>query len=191
VLPAARRPRWLTFGAIRLGGLCLFIVAVGMIKWRLSPHGARLLVLAGVIAALIAGAGFWIAANRLSGRLLLGDRSQKVADAVLLTLRRTGLPILGLAFFLVWTLVYIWLWAFHPHEAFRGLGPSPRFADFFYYAVSAGLDRPPADIIASSRGARSATMIEMMTGIALLAAYLASLATTREESSYGEDRENG
>jgi hypothetical protein len=72
--------------------------------------------------------------------------------------------------------VYVALWAIHPHEAFRGLGPDPRFADFFYYAVSTAFVSPPGDIVAHSRGARSATMIEMLTGFALLATYLASFS---------------
>ena len=35
---------------------------------------------------------------------------------------------------------------------------------------------PPGDILAHSRGARSATMIEMLTGFALVATYLASFS---------------
>ena len=50
----------------------------------------------------------------------------------------------------------------------------PRFADFFYYAVCTALISPPGDILAGSRGARSATMIEMLSSFALLTAYLAS-----------------
>src|SRR5439155_10923484 len=89
-------------------------------------------------------------------------------------LRRTGLPLFGLVFFLAWTLVYVALWAVHPHEAFRGLPDAHRFADFFYYAVSTAVISPPGDIFAHSRGARSATMIEMLTAFALLTAYLSS-----------------
>jgi hypothetical protein len=89
-------------------------------------------------------------------------------------LRRTGLPLLGLVFFLGWTVVYVALWAIHPEEAFTGLPDAPRFADFFYYAVCTALISPPGDIFAASRGARSATMIEMLAAFALLTAYLAS-----------------
>ena len=81
---------------------------------------------------------------------------------------------LGLLFFLAWTLVYLGVWAVHPAEAFRGLGPRPRFADFFYYSVSTALISPPGDILAQSRGARGATMIEMLIAFALLTAYLSS-----------------
>ena len=60
------------------------------------------------------------------------------------------------------------------HEAFTGLGPHPRFADFFYYAVTTAFISPPGDVLAHSRGARSATMIEMLTAFALLTTYLSS-----------------
>ena len=49
-----------------------------------------------------------------------------------------------------------------------------RFADFFYYSVCTALISPPGDIFAASRGARSATMIEMLAAFALLTAYLSS-----------------
>jgi hypothetical protein len=46
---------------------------------------------------------------------------------------------------------------------------------------------PPGDILAHSRGARSATMIEMLTGFALLATYLASFSEiVRRERSEPE-----
>jgi hypothetical protein len=62
----------------------------------------------------------------------------------------------------------------HPTAAFTGLPQHPRFADFFYYAVSTAFISPPGDVLAHSRGARSATMIEMLTAFALLTAYLSS-----------------
>jgi hypothetical protein len=181
--PAARRPRWLRLAALRMGGLCVFIVAVGMIPWRLTPHSARLLVLVGALAVIAGGAVFLTATTRLIARLPFGDRPQQLASALFLTLRRTGLPVLGLAFFCLWTLVYIWLWALHPREAFTGLDAAPRLAEFFYYSVSTALVSPPGDIVAHSRGVRSATMIEMLTGFALLATYLVSLTEPREEIS--------
>ena len=49
-------------------------------------------------------------------------------DAIALTLRHAGLVGLGTAFFLFWTFIYLTLWWSHPHEAFRGLAQSPRFA---------------------------------------------------------------
>ena len=99
-------------------------------------------------------------------------------------LNHIGLVGLGAAFFLFWTFVYLGLWWRHPHEAFTGLGPRPRFNDFFYTSVSTAFISPPGDILAHSRGARSATMIEMLTGFAVVAVYLSSFvdcAAPRQE----------
>jgi hypothetical protein len=162
------RPRWLTSGTLRLAALCVVIVAIGMIPGRLSPYAAGWVGWAGLACLAVALTGPVVASiRRLAARLPL-------AQAVLLALRHAGLVGLGTAFFLFWTFVYVALWWSHPHEAFTGLSGAPRFADFFYYAVSTAFISPPGDILAHSRGARSATMIEMTTGFALLAAYLSS-----------------
>jgi Ion channel len=173
---ALAQPQWLGQGALRLALLCVFIVAVGMVRVRLSPHGAALVVAVGAACVVAALVLFAAGTRRILARLHLLERPQRLADGILLEVRRVGLPLLGLGFFLAWTLVYVALWAIHPHDAFRGLGPDPRFADFFYYAVSTAFVSPPGDIVAHSRGARSATMIEMLTGFALLATYLASFS---------------
>jgi len=164
------RPRWLTAGMLRLAALSVFVVLVGMIRGRLSPHRGWVVVGGGSAFVVAAAVLFTAATRRLSARLGL----ERVTEAFLLLLRRVGLPLLGLAFFLSWTLVYIALWAVHPAEAFRGLADDPRFADFFYYAVSTAFISPPGDVFAHSRGARSATMIEMLTAFALVTAYLSS-----------------
>ncbi len=168
------RPDWLTAGAIRLALLCLAIVAIELLPVRLTPHSAGWVAALGALAMVVGAALFFGAARRLADRLPFLSESQQLADAALLQLRRIGLPLLGLLFFLAWTLVYLGVWAVHPAEAFRGLGPRPRFADFFYYSVSTALISPPGDILAHSRGARGATMIEMLTGFGVLTAYLSS-----------------
>ena len=171
---SAVRPRWLTAGALRLGILCVFIVAIGMARPRITPDQAGWIVLGGGLATLGGALLLLGATRRQVARAMFLDRSERVFAAILVLLRKTGLPFLGLAFFLVWTFTYLGIWWFNPEEAFTGLDPSPRFADFFYYAVSTAFISPPQDIFAHSRGARSATMIEMLTGFALLAAYLSS-----------------
>jgi hypothetical protein len=168
------RPGWLTAGGIRLALLCLFIVAIEMLRPHLSPHSAGWVAVAGAVAVALGGAVFVGATRRLAERLPFLTGSQRLADAAVLQLRRIGLPLLGLLFFLFWTFVYLALWAVHPDDAFRGLGSQPRFADFFYYAVSTALISPPGDILAHSRGVRAATMIEMLTGFGVLTAYLSS-----------------
>jgi hypothetical protein len=167
------RPDWLTGGALRLLLLAAFIVAVGMIRPRLTQERATVLVLVGAAVA-VAGALLFLGGARRLARTVPLPAPERMGAAVLAELRHLGLPLLGLAFFLVWTLVYAALWAVHPEEAFRGLGDRPRFADFFYYAVSTAFTSPPEDIVATSRGARSATLIEMLSGLALLGVYLSS-----------------
>ena len=164
------RPSWLTAGALRLALLSAFVVAVGMVRPRLTDHSAGILLLVSVCLVVVAAALFLGSTRRLAQRL----RLHGAAAPVLAQLRRTGLPLLGLAFFLFWAMVYVALWWFHPESSFRGLDPRPRFADFFYYAVSTAFISPPGDILAHSRGARSATMIEMLTAFALLTTYLSS-----------------
>src|SRR5436305_5420599 len=170
----AVRPNWLTAGAIRLGLLSLFIVVTAMVRPHLTHASAGWLVLAGVVFAVVATGVFASATRRVALRLPFLDAPRRMTDAVLLVLRRVGLPLVGLAFFLVWTFVYIGIWWVHPHDAFRGLAEHPRFADFFYTAVSTAFISPPGDIVAHSRGARAATMIEMLTGFGVLTAYLSS-----------------
>lgn len=161
----------------RLIILCGFIVAVAMLSPRLSPNAAGLVALVGA-GAVIAGAIVFVFLARGVHHLGTSSPRLRVAEALLVTLRKLGLPILALAFFLLWTFVYLGVWWYHPTEAFTGLvhnGQDPRFADFFYYAVMTAFISPPNDIIAASRGARSATLIEMLTGLSLLATYVSSL----------------
>lgn len=156
---------------VRLAVLSLFVVLVGMIRARMTPDGGWVVFAGGAAIALAGAVLFATGTRRLTARL---GGIGNATEAFFMLLRRTGLPFLGLAFFLAWTLVYIALWAVHPATAFKGLATEPRFADLFYYAVSTAFISPPGDVIASSRGARSATMIEMLTAFALLTAYLSS-----------------
>ena len=185
----ADRPRWLTAGLLRLGLLCLFIVLCDMLSPRFSRDGAGLAVALGALVVIGGAAAFAHAARSVarseSERRLHLPASQRLADAVLRVVRATGLPLLGFAFFLTWTFVYIGLWWYRPGGAFTGLDPRPRFADFFYYSVSTGLVSPPGDIIAHSRGVRSATLIEMLTGLALVGTYLSSFADFRPGKADG------
>jgi hypothetical protein len=170
---------------LRLATLSLFVVAIGMIRGRLSTTSAWIVVGVGAAIVLVGLAALLGATKRLEERLKIPWASQ----AFVLVLRRTGLPLLGLVFFLTWTVVYIALWAIHPEQAFTGLPEAPRFADFFYYAVCTALISPPGDIFAASRGARSATMIEMLAAFALLTAYLASFVDWQQREPPPPDAE--
>ncbi len=168
-------------GFLRSGGrlivLCGFIVAVAMLSPRLSPDAAGIVALVGA-GAVMAGAIAFTVLARSVHHLGTASAGLRVAEALIVTLRKLGLPILALLFFLLWTFVYLGVWWHDPADAFTGLvrdGLDPRFADVFYYAVMTAFISPPDDIIAASRGARSATLIEMLTGLSLLATYLSSL----------------
>jgi hypothetical protein len=176
---AGNRPRWLTNGVVNLAVLCALIVLVGMLSPRLSRTDAGVTFFVGLGVFALAASSFIGVTRRLAERFERLSDAHASADAVRITVRRIGLPLLGLGFFLAWTIVYIGLWWTHPHSAFSGLGAAPRFADFFYYAVSTAFISPPGDIVARSRGVRSATMIEMLTGFGLLATYLSSFVDWR------------
>jgi len=170
---AVPRPGWMTAGAIRLALLSLFVILVAMVRPRLTPDNAGWVVLGGALGALAFG-GVLLIATRRAAQVAAPSRAGRATEAIFLTLRRIGLPVLALAFFLTWTFVYIAVWWVHPEDAFRGLEPEPRFADFFYNAVSTAFVAPPGDIVAHSRGARAATVIEMMMAFALVTAYASS-----------------
>ena len=167
---SAGRPGWLTAGAVRLAVLSVFVVLVGMVRPHLTHHSAGILLLV-AIALVVTGALLFLGSTR---RLAVRLHLHGAAEPVLAQIRRTGLPLLGLAFFVFWAMVYVGLWWFDAVNSFTGLQSHPRFADFFYYAVSTAFISPPGDILAHSRGARSATMIEMLTAFALLTTYLSS-----------------
>ena len=163
-----RRPRWLTAGLTKLAVLCGFIVGVAMLPGRITPSKAGWIGWVGLAILFLLVSGPFVAATiRLAQRLPL-------ATAVVTVVRIAGLVGLAGAFFLFWTFVYLVLWSKHPTEAFKGLGATPRFADFFYYSVTTALTSPPGDITAHSRGVRSATMIEMLSGFAMVFTYIAS-----------------
>jgi hypothetical protein len=126
-------------------------------------------------------AWFRLATRRVLDRLPLLEHQERLGAAVLVSARRIGLPLLGLAFFLLWTFVYVTLWAVHPDEAFGGLEAKPRFADFFYYAVATAFTSPPEGIAAGSRGVRAATLIELLTALALVTTYLSSFVDWRAD----------
>jgi hypothetical protein len=187
---AARLPAVIRGAGLRLLSVCLAVWAVGMLSPRLTPHEAGVTVAVGVAVVLglvvLLGAG----TRRILGRLRIGfvDRGVAAAEALLVLVRSIGLLVLSLGFFLFWTLVYLGVWWWHPASAFTGLDPHPYFSEFFYYAVSTAFISPPGDILAHSRGARTATMVEIVTGAALLSVYLASFVDLRgPTASPGDD----
>jgi hypothetical protein len=179
-----RLPAVMRGAGLRLLWVCLAVWVLGMLSPRVTPHQAAVIVFVG--AGIVIGLAVLLAAGtrRILRSLRIGlvDRTVAGAEALLVLVRRIGLLVLALGFFLSWTLVYLGVWWWHPASAFTGLGPHPYFSDFFYYAVSTGFISPPGDILAHSRGARTATMVEIVTGAALLSVYLASFVDLRPPS---------
>jgi hypothetical protein len=141
-------PAFLRGGGLRLLGVCLCVWALGMLSPRVTPHQAGLVVLGGVVAVL-GGAVLLAAGTRrvLRGlRIRIVDHGVDLAEAVLVLVRRIGILILALAFFLFWTLVYLGVWWWRPGSAFTGLERHPYISEFFYYAVSTAFISPPGDI---------------------------------------------
>jgi hypothetical protein len=176
MLAAERLPGKARGGALRLLGACIAIWVLGMFSPEITPHTATIVLIVGwsIIALIVLVLA--IGTRRVVGRLdvpLLGAGVARITGLVL-ALRKVGIVLLALAFFLFWTLIYIGVWRWHPAGAFKGLPRTPTFSDFFYYAVSTGFISPPGDITAYSKGARTATMIELLTGTAALAAYIGS-----------------
>jgi hypothetical protein len=177
----ARLPAVVRGAGLRLISVCLGVWAIGMLSPRLTPHQAGVTVLVGVAAVLCLIVLLAASTHRILRRLRIRfvDRGIEAAEALLLLVRSIGLLVLSLGFFLFWTLVYLGVWWWHPASAFTGLAPHPYFSEFFYYAVSTAFISPPGDILAHSRGARTATMVEIVTGAALLSVYLASFVDLR------------
>jgi len=159
--------------ALELLALCALVLVAGMFSPRATTAAAGVVAAVGLVGIVLAAALLPAFGRRLAERE--GTRLGGI-PLPLAAVRRLGFPLIALAFFLVWTFVYLALWAVHPESSFRGLGARPYFADFFYYAVSTAFISPPGDIVAASRGARSATMIEMLSGASLVTVYLSSLA---------------
>jgi hypothetical protein len=162
---------------IDFGLLCAGIVGITMLPIRINRGDGWWFVLFAVGTVL--GVGFFLTIAQRAARASPLSFGQAAGRLARLGLRRLGLPLLGLVFFVAWTAIYISVWLVHPDQAFSGLARAPRIADFFYYAVSAALLATPQDIVASSRGARAATLIEMLTGFAVLATYVSSFVNWR------------
>jgi hypothetical protein len=182
-------PTWLRAGTRRLLAVCLVVWLIEMLPIRLTPARARDLVIVGAILVGLVVAGFALRVHQTLARLDIPFLSSGVAraEAILLTLRRVGILLIGLAFFLFWTLVYIFVWWWNPDKAFMPPLHRPLFADFFYVAVSTAFISPPGDIAAHTRGARAATMTEMITGAALLSAYVGAFVDWQSQTAPADE----
>ncbi len=123
LLAAERLPGRVRAGGVRLLGACLAFWGLGMLSPEIDRDRAIVVLIVGwgVIAAglLVLALGTQRVLHRLDVPLLGAGVAR--AAALVLALRRVGLVLLALAFFLFWTLIYIGVWRAHPEGAFRGL----------------------------------------------------------------------
>ena len=115
MLAAERLPGKLRGGALRLLGACIAIWILGMFSPEITPHTASIILIVGwsFIAAIVLVIA--LGTHRVVERLdlpLLGSGVVRVT-ALLLALRKVGIVLLALAFFLFWTLIYIGVWRSH------------------------------------------------------------------------------
>ena len=188
-LAAGQRGGWLSGAAVKFAVLCAAVAGIAMLSPRLSRTQAGVTALVGAVGILVGALALVMATRRLADRRSHQSSipiERYMAGSFLALIRTTGVALLGLAFFAIWSFVYLAMWWFDPGHAFTGLSTTPRYSDFFYYSVSTGLISPPGDIIASSRGARAATIIEMLAGLALVTTYLSSFAVS-ETTARGND----
>jgi len=114
----------------------------------------------------------------------LAEREREAEEAQRRRERRRPVTfsLVALAFFLVWALLLMAIWAADPQAcpldpdrpcegAFRGLGERPAVGDFLYLSVNATFVNLPADITAASRVARTAVTLVVVTGVATVTAY--------------------
>jgi hypothetical protein len=181
--------------------LLAVLTALLLLPLHLSPHAARVVaaVLVGVALAVVilAATGF----RRLLERFVEGDtialsprvhvtvptlgRQVRAVEGLAAILRRTGLALPALLFFVAWALIYMLIWAHSPEAcsldlsrpcagAFQGAGHNPTFGDFLYFSTNMAFANPAPDFVAHSRLAHTAATIEVLTGIGLVTLYAGS-----------------
>jgi hypothetical protein len=123
----------------------------------------------------------------------LAVRPARAAEAVGLVIRRTGLALPALMFFFGWALLYSVLWlldqgacspdtAIACTHAFRGAGHDPTFGDFLYLSVNEAFANPPPDFFPASRLARTATTMEVLTGVLGVTVFAGAFFGVREKA---------
>ena len=166
----AGRARW--WGPIALALIALlFLTSVGIGK-RLGPQ----------IMQAIRGEqplSLWKGRVSLTVPQLGIERGVELFWQVL---KRVGVLVPALMFFLFWTLIYITAWSWNPTTcsadpvqacagAFGGLGTHPIFGDFLYYSVNMAFANPVPDVIGRSHLVHSLNTVEVMSGIGLASLY--------------------
>ncbi len=107
-----------------------------------------------------------------------------VVDGAEWVARVFGRTLIALAFFMTWALVYLLVWSLDAEEcvlnpekpcdgAYRGVGEETTVGDFLYFSVNAALVNMPPDLIAHSREAHTALLLELLSGVAVVTGFAA------------------
>lgn len=204
---------------LRFTVLVTVLAALMLLPIRFSPQTATVASIALLAIGCVFAIGTAAAARALLAKLvdvgngsieLLGgrvqldvpliDRQVRALEGSMRLVKRAGIAIPALAFFCLWALVYLLIWARSPgvcpadpattcNAAFWGAGAHPTFGDFLYYAVNMAFANPVPDLIARSRVAHTAATIEVISGVGLVTLYAGSffgLRTTTSEPAPGD-----
>jgi hypothetical protein len=96
--------------------------------------------------------------------------------------RLFGRPAIALAFFLAAMLLHMLVWSTDPTScpatperscagAYYGAGTDPTPGDFLYFAVNTAFVNLPPDLLAASRLAHAAVVVELLAGVAIVTAF--------------------
>lgn len=184
--PSPQTAEWVSIVLIALGAA----VAIGALT-LLRRLLARLIALDGDTISLLAG-------RVVIAVPLVGD-NVRVFEGSLRLVRRAGVALPALVFFVFWALVYMLIWSQQPGAcpadpavgcsgAFWGAVGDPSFGDFVYMSVNMAFANPVPDLIAHAQAAKAAATLEVLSGIGLATLYASSFFGLRGEQG-GEPAE--
>lgn len=182
LLPLRPAPDTATWVSVILigAGLAIAIGALTVLRQLLS----RLVALDGDTVSLLGG--------RVTLPVpIIGD-NVRIVEGSLQLVRRAGVALPALIFFVFWALVYMLIWSRDPAAcaadpalacdgAFWGTGSHPSLGDFVYLSVNMAFANPVPDLIAQSQLAKAAATLEVLTGIGLATLYAGSFFGLRDE----------
>jgi hypothetical protein len=201
--------------ARKLGRFALMasiLAALILLPWRPSPQTATWVSVVLIGLGLAIAIGALTALRRVLARLvaldgdtisLLGGRIElavpivgtnvRAVEGSLQLVRRAGVALPALVFFIFWALVYMLIWSRSPAAcaadpavacggAFWGAGADPSFGDFVYLSVNMAFANPVPDLMARSQVAKAAATLEVLTGIGLATLYASSFFGLRGEA---------
>jgi hypothetical protein len=115
-------------------------------------------------------------------RRAAGDRNRLPDDALVDRIRTIGPAVIGLAFVVFWTALYLLLWGVDG-DSFSGLGTSPRAGGFLYLAVSGLVGATPSGVSFHTPVAEMAGSAELLTALVTVGLFAHALHDTAAPSA--------